>query len=119
MRAMSAIASAASNRARWSGKADAECGDILAGARQQRRVFRPDSPPAVSAPEKLIDLDVAIVGAGPAGSAAALALGGRGLRVGIIEKAVPPRYKTCGGGVLRRAAALLPFDLRDAVEREC
>jgi geranylgeranyl reductase family protein len=63
--------------------------------------------------------DVAIVGAGPAGAAAALALSGRGLRVGIIEKAVPPRYKTCGGGVLRRAAALLPLDIRAAVEREC
>lgn len=39
--------------------------------------------------------------------------------MGIIEKAVPPRYKTCGGGVLRRAAALLPLDLQAAVEREC
>jgi geranylgeranyl reductase family protein len=63
--------------------------------------------------------DVAIVGAGPAGAAAALALGGRGLKIGIVEKAVPPRYKTCGGGVLRRAAALLPLDIRAAVEREC
>ena len=69
--------------------------------------------------QSLIELDVAIVGAGPAGAAAALALGGRGLRVGIVEKAVPPRYKTCGGGVLRRAAALLPLDIRAAVEREC
>jgi geranylgeranyl reductase family protein len=62
---------------------------------------------------------VAIVGAGPAGASAALALSGRGLRVGIVEKAVPPRYKTCGGGVLSRAAALLPLDIRSAVEREC
>ncbi len=62
---------------------------------------------------------MAVVGAGPAGASAALALGGRGLRVGIIEKAVPPRYKTCGGGVLRRALALLPVDVRAAVEREC
>src|SRR6185436_6322427 len=50
---------------------------------------------------------------------AALALGGRGLKVALIEKAQPPRYKTCGGGVLRRAAALLPVDIRAAVEREC
>ena len=62
---------------------------------------------------------MAIVGAGPAGASAALALGGRGLRIGLIEKAVPPRYKTCGGGVLRRAIALLPLDVRAAVEREC
>ncbi len=67
----------------------------------------------------ITELDVAIVGAGPAGAAAALELGGRGLRVGIIEKAVPPRYKTCGGGVLSRAAALLPLDIRTAVDREC
>jgi geranylgeranyl reductase family protein len=39
--------------------------------------------------------------------------------VAIVEKARPPRYKTCGGGVLRRAMALLPADLRLAVEREC
>src|SRR5688500_16521310 len=62
-----------------------------------------------------IELDIAIVGAGPAGAAAALALAGSGLKVGIIEKAIPPRHKTCGGGVLRRATALLPLDLRSAI----
>lgn len=62
---------------------------------------------------------MAIVGAGPAGAAAALALSGSGLTVGIIEKARLPRHKTCGGGVLRRAVALLPVDLRSAIEREC
>ncbi|MEO6567618.1 MAG: geranylgeranyl reductase family protein [Opitutaceae bacterium] len=67
----------------------------------------------------MIELDVAIVGAGPAGAAAALALQGKGLRVGIIEKAILPRYKTCGGGVLRRARALLPLEIGAAVEREC
>jgi geranylgeranyl reductase family protein len=72
-----------------------------------------------SAPGNSIDLDVAIVGAGPAGAAAALEFRGRGLRVGIIEKAILPRYKTCGGGVLRRAVALLPLDLQTVVEREC
>lgn len=81
-------------------------------------MIRP-GPTAIPSSEKPIELDVAIVGAGPAGAAAALALGGRGLGIGLIEKAVPPRYKTCGGGVLRRAVALLPLDLRAAVEREC
>ncbi len=60
-----------------------------------------------------------IVGGGPAGASAALELGGRGLRVALIEKGVPPRYKTCGGGVLSRALALLPVDVKAAVEREC
>jgi geranylgeranyl reductase family protein len=65
------------------------------------------------------EFDVVVVGAGPAGAAAALALGGKGLRVAIVEKALLPRYKTCGGGVLHRAAALLPLDLSSVVEREC
>lgn len=79
------------------------------------------SDPAVPAPGGTIDLDVAVVGAGPAGASAALVLasGGEGLRIGLLEKAVPPRYKTCGGGVLRRAAARLPIGLQTAVEREC
>ena len=72
-----------------------------------------------AAPDRAIDLDVAIIGAGPAGTAAALALRGSGLRVAILEKAVPPRYKTCGGGVLRRASALLPVEISTVVEREC
>lgn len=62
---------------------------------------------------------MAIVGAGPAGGAAALELAGTGLRVTVIEKAVPPRYKTCGGGVLWRAVKRLPIAIADAVEREC
>ena len=77
------------------------------------------APAAAPSAGNFIELDVAIVGAGPAGASAALALGGHGLRVGIIEKAVPPRYKTCGGGVLRRALALLPPEVRTTVEREC
>lgn len=75
-------------------------------------------PPATSSGPPVI-LDVAIVGAGPAGCAAALALQGSGLRVGLIEKAVPPRHKTCGGGVVARVMALLPAAVRAAVEREC
>lgn len=64
-------------------------------------------------------LDVAIVGAGPAGGAAAIELAGRGLRVAVFERSALPRYKTCGGGVLWRAVKLLPVDVRSAVEREC
>jgi geranylgeranyl reductase family protein len=63
--------------------------------------------------------DVIVVGAGPGGGAAALELAGHGLRIAVIEKANPPRYKTCGGGVLWRAVKLLPVDIRAVVEREC
>ena len=65
------------------------------------------------------DFDVVVVGAGPGGSAAALTLSRGGLRVAILEKAVPPRYKTCGGGLLGRTLEVLPLDLRVVVEREC
>src|SRR4051812_28250843 len=69
--------------------------------------------------EQTQDWDVIVVGAGPAGASAALALADSGLRIALVEKATPPRYKTCGGGVLRRAMALLPANVRLAVEREC
>jgi len=61
--------------------------------------------------------DVAVIGAGPAGSSAALALAGRGLAVILLEKEKLPRYKTCGGGVLRRAYQLLPPGVEQVVER--
>jgi menaquinone-9 beta-reductase len=54
--------------------------------------------------------DVAVVGAGPAGSAAAITLRRLGLRVTVIDKAVFPRDKCCGDGLttaaLRRAEGL-------------
>jgi geranylgeranyl reductase family protein len=50
--------------------------------------------------------DVAIVGAGPAGSWAAYRLAQRGVRVTIIDPS-HPREKPCGGGVTGRALALV------------
>ena len=41
--------------------------------------------------------DVVISGAGPAGSAAAAVLAGRGLSVALVDRAAPPRPKLCGG----------------------
>jgi geranylgeranyl reductase family protein len=63
--------------------------------------------------------DVVVVGAGPAGSSAAFELASRGAKVVLVEKAAMPRFKPCGGGVTRRAAALLPFDISDVVDRQC
>jgi geranylgeranyl reductase family protein len=61
--------------------------------------------------------DVAVIGAGPAGSAAALALAQRGFAVVLLEKAKLPRYKTCGGGILNRAYKLLPPGIESVLER--
>ena len=56
--------------------------------------------------------DVAIVGAGPAGTACALALRGSGLRVALLDKAAFPRDKICGdaipGAALKALAGLDP-----------
>jgi geranylgeranyl reductase family protein len=44
--------------------------------------------------------DVAVVGAGPAGLAAASAAAAAGARTIVFERAEHPRYKTCGGGLI-------------------
>ncbi len=51
--------------------------------------------------------DVAIVGAGPGGSAAAHFLAWRGLDVVLLDKASFPRDKTCGDGLTPRALRVL------------
>jgi geranylgeranyl reductase family protein len=48
---------------------------------------------------ELIVKDVVIVGAGPAGCSAALALKGSGKKVLLVDKSVFPRNKTCGDSV--------------------
>lgn len=60
--------------------------------------------------------DWAIVGAGPAGSLLAYELARTGRKVLLLEKRRLPRYKTCGGGLTRRARALIPFDIEALVE---
>jgi geranylgeranyl reductase family protein len=60
--------------------------------------------------------DVAIVGAGPAGSTAAYRLATAGASVLVLDKATFPRDKPCGGGVTGRAARLLPFSIEPVVE---
>ncbi|WP_045876823.1 geranylgeranyl reductase family protein [Pseudofrankia sp. DC12] len=46
------------------------------------------------------DFDVVVIGAGPAGGAAARAAAAAGARVCLLERAELPRYKTCGGGLV-------------------
>lgn len=62
--------------------------------------------------------DLIVVGAGPAGSAAARTAAEQGLDTLILEKETFPRYKPCGGALSSRAALLLGFPLpSDICER--
>ena len=54
-----------------------------------------------------IDVDVAVVGGGPSGSAAAHYLAARGHSVLVCEKKAFPREKTCGDGLTPRAVKVL------------
>src|SRR5918911_1869137 len=60
--------------------------------------------------------DVAVVGAGPAGSVTAYRLASAGARVLLLEKARFPRDKPCGGGLTLRAVKELPFSVEPVVE---
>ena len=62
--------------------------------------------------------DVAVIGGGPAGSIAAHKLSSNGYRVILFEKANPPRYKTCGGGIVKRVADLLDTEICSEFENE-
>lgn len=63
-------------------------------------------------------VDVAVVGAGPAGSTAAYRLASAGARVVLLDRMSFPRDKPCGGGLTRRAIRILPFDVSPVVEDE-
>jgi geranylgeranyl reductase family protein len=61
-------------------------------------------------------VDVLVVGAGPAGSAAAYRLAAAGASVRLVDRARFPRDKPCGGGLTGRAVRELPCDVTPVVE---
>ena len=63
--------------------------------------------------------DVLVIGAGPAGAAAAWALARAGQRVALVDRETFPRDKTCGDGLIPDAlGALDTMGLRETVMRE-
>ncbi len=64
------------------------------------------------------DFDVIIVGAGPAGGMCAYELSKNQISVLVIEKERLPRYKTCAGGLTKKAYEILPRDFLNLVENE-
>ncbi len=56
--------------------------------------------------------DVIVVGAGPAGLSAGYTAARAGARTLILERAVHPRYKTCGGGLIGTSLAALGDRIR-------
>jgi geranylgeranyl reductase family protein len=60
--------------------------------------------------------DAIVVGAGPAGSAAAHRLASAGASVLLLDRARFPRDKPCGGGLTGRAVKLLPEPVDAVVE---
>lgn len=68
---------------------------------------------------RTVDTEVLVIGAGPAGSGAALSLAGKGVQALVIDRARFPRDKACGDGLAPRSvAAFRRLGLEDAlVER--
>ena len=63
--------------------------------------------------------DVIIVGAGPAGCAAAFDLNRSGFDVLLLDKNTFPRLKPCAGAVTIKAIKALRFDITPVVRRVC
>ena len=88
------------------------------GAPRRARPTRPRSPKLLGVQERN-EWDVAVVGAGPAGLAAASAAAAAGARTIVLERAEHPRYKTCGGGLIgasrAAAAGLIDVPARDEI----
>ncbi|RLC24217.1 MAG: hypothetical protein DRH93_05190 [Deltaproteobacteria bacterium] len=63
--------------------------------------------------------DVIIIGAGPAGTAAAFDLLGKGLKVLILDKTQFPREKACAGGLTPKAYHLFKYDISPVIKKEC
>lgn len=62
--------------------------------------------------------DVAIVGAGPAGSSLAFSLSKSGLSTILFDRENFPRNKLCGGGLPAKVLDILPFNIDHLIENK-
>jgi geranylgeranyl reductase family protein len=65
----------------------------------------------------LADVDVIIVGAGPAGCAAAHDLAAGGMRVLLLDRSEFPRRKTCAGGLTTKSLRALRYRIDPLIQR--
>ncbi len=65
------------------------------------------------------DFDVIVVGAGPAGCAAAYDLARAGRQVLLLDKRMFPRHKACACGLTRKTLKALRYPVDPVVERWC
>jgi geranylgeranyl reductase family protein len=65
------------------------------------------------------EYDAIVVGAGPAGCAAAYDLVAAGKRVALLEKSEFPRLKPCAGALTNKTLRALRFDVSPVVRRRC
>ncbi len=63
--------------------------------------------------------DVAVIGAGPAGTAAAFDLLSAGARVLILDKTHFPRKKACAGGITPKGMNLFRYDVSPVIRQTC
>ncbi|MBU0973586.1 MAG: geranylgeranyl reductase family protein [Proteobacteria bacterium] len=64
-------------------------------------------------------IDVVIIGAGPAGTAAAFDLLSGGLSVLLLDRHAFPRKKACAGGITPKAMALFRYDISSILRQTC
>lgn len=64
-------------------------------------------------------IDVIIIGAGPAGTAAGYRLACSGFSVLMLDRRAFPRKKACAGGITPKAMALFDYDISGLVQRTC
>ncbi len=61
--------------------------------------------------------DVIISGAGPSGSLLGFLFSQNNIDTLIIDKKNFPRYKTCAGGLQDRTIDLIPFDIKNTIQK--